>query len=323
MATKQLDLDLLAVASGLPPVSSNYKRKKQNDHDNVVRHTPIYNDPAPIFEEPKARAGKGHNPEKSDKAPASGVDAPAHAPKAPDSRTLRERVQGLISALLPFIFFGAAAMGSYRSFTLCNAFFARYNPADGAFTMSVLLVAVAFATPQAVHILWPTVRQGKRIFLFTLCVLLSVASIGTNVIITAQELQNQKADSNIALVQAKAKADQLQASIDSLERQRAGIAESLELDKQERTILMEAQKGLAVGEYQYNRVRQNLADIKGRIDKATIALSDIDSQIVAIRADMPTMTATEAGMSDTWINWAGSIIIEIGGPVALALAISL
>jgi len=86
---------------------------------------------------------------------------------------------------------------------------------------------------------------------------------------------------------------------------------------------MEAQKGLAVGEYQYNRVRQNLADIKGRIDKATIALSDIDSQIVAIRADMPTMTATEVGMADTWINWAGSIIIEIGGPVALALAISL
>jgi len=229
---KQLDLDLLAVASGLPPVSSNYKkRKEQNGQDKSddLEALPLVS-PGSGAEREQVRTLGRPDPVQAD--PQAGAEKAPDVAKAPDSRTLRERVQGLISALLPFIFFGAAAMGSYRSFTLCNAFFARYNPADGAFTMSVLLVAVAFATPQAVHILWPTVRQGKRIFLFTLCVLLSVASIGTNVIITAQELQNQKADSNIALVQAKAKADQLQASIDSLERQRAGIAESLELDKQ-------------------------------------------------------------------------------------------
>lgn len=240
-------------------------------------------------------------------------------------RSLREKVQAVLVASLPIIFFTAAAVGSYRSFTLCYSFFARFNTADGAITMSVLLVALAFGMPQATHILWPEVRKGKRLVVFVLSVLLSIASIGTNVIITAQELQNQKSDSRTALTADQEKKTQLQARIKELEGQRQEKQEALELDKQERAILMEAQKGLVVGEYQYNRVRINLDQIKKRIDLGLVEIDAINQQIADAMADMPAVQveAVQAGTVETIVNWMGSIIIEIGGPVALALSLCL
>jgi hypothetical protein len=241
------------------------------------------------------------------------------------ARSLREKVQAVLVASLPIIFFTAAAVGSYRSFTLCYSFFARFNTADGAITMSVLLVALAFGMPQATHILWPDVRKGKRIFVFILACLLSVASIGTNVVITAQELQNQKSDSRTALTADQELRTQLQARIAELEGQRQEKQEALELDKQERAILMEAQKGLVVGEYQYNRVRINLDQIKKRIDMGLVEINGINKQIADAMALMPAGQdeAVQAGTVDTIVNWMGSIIIEIGGPVALALSLCL
>jgi hypothetical protein len=102
----------------------------------------------------------------------------------------------------------------------------------------------------------------------------------------------------------------------------------MELDRQERTVLLDAQKTLIVGEYQYNRTRQNIDAIKGRIDRAIEYLDSIDKDIADNRLRLSAIGVDESAVrsstdTENFINWAASMLIEVGGPVALMLSMSL
>jgi hypothetical protein len=239
---------------------------------------------------------------------------------------LRIFVQNGLVALLPFIFFGAAAVGAYRSFTLCYSFFARFNPADGALTMSILLVAVAFAMPQAVHILWPEFRKGKRIFIFLLCCLLSIASIGVNVVITAQELQNQKTDSQSTISEESGIKAKIIRQIDELVKQRNELLATKDREEREQDLYLTEQVGLKAGTAEYNRNVTNLTNIRKSITTINTNVGVLSTQIATLTKDIPVIIeekSIETSPVDLTINWLGSILVEVGGPVALALSLCL
>lgn len=316
------DRSYLIKKYGLEEVERNLGK---NDNEQLVFDNVVCKD---AISEPKTKPenigkSKDNNTKTSDKAIYSTQDnQPANDH---DKKELREKVQSVLLALLPFIFFGSALLGSYRSFTLCFSFFSRYNPIDGALTMAGLLVAVAFATPQAFPLLWHQVKQGKRIFLFCLVILLAGASIGTNVLITGQELINQKSDSTTIEQDNNAKAYQSKQQIEDLVTQKKELSESLAIDKEERSILLEAQKSLVVGSVDYNRTRNNIEAIKGRIDRTIESMRLVDKSISKQRniVAIASQSSQNNGQLEYVVNWFSSFIIEVGGPVCLSLSLFL
>jgi hypothetical protein len=268
---------------------------------------------------------EGKKPRLGNKRPDK-VDTQHIAPHIPS--TLRARVQGLLLATLPIILFCASMAGAYRSFGLCYDYFSRSNTTDGALTISIMLVALSFTGTQAISMLWESAKKGKRIFVFILVVLVTAGTMSTNVFISASELANQKSDSRTASTQKIAEARQIEARILELEGKRESIKEGMELDRQERTVLLDAQKTLTVGEYQYNRTRQNIDAIKRRIDIAIESLDGIDKEIADNRLRLSAIGVDESAVrsstdTENFINWAASMLIEVGGPVALMLSMSL
>jgi hypothetical protein len=191
-----------------------------------------------------------------------------------------------------------------------------------------MLVALSFTGTQAISMLWESAKKGKRIFVFILVVLVTAGTMSTNVFISASELANQKSDSRTASTQKIAEARQIEARVKELEGKRESIQEGMELDRQERTVLLDAQKTLTVGEYQYNRTRQNIDAIKKRIDIAIESLDGIDTEISSNRLKLSAIGVDESAArsstdTENFINWSASMLIEVGGPVALMLSMSL
>ena len=243
-------------------------------------------------------------------------------------KTLREHAQAGLTALLPFVFFAAGIAGAIRSYTMCYSFFARINTGTDAMLFSGLLVAVAFATPQAVPILWPQVRQGKRIPMFLIAVVVSIASIGTNASISVLELAGQRLDSGSALAVDLERREQIESQITELSDRLADERSALEIDRAERVALLAAQAGLEVGSYDYNRTRNNLADTKRRIDQAQVKIDDTTAKIAGLRdtlASLPVAVsgAVAHGEAENYINIMTAFILEIGAPLALSLALHL
>ncbi len=240
--------------------------------------------------------------------------------------TLREKAQALLMAALPFIFFAAAVTGAYRSFGLCYGYFSRSNTADASITMSIMLVALAFAGTKALTILWESVKKGKRIFVFIITGIVTLGTLGVNVFIGASELANQKIDSRTASRQEQSQAEQLNTRIDDLSKKRTEISDNLTLDKTERQTLLSASSLLEVGTYNYNRTRQNIDAIKKRIDTAIESIDKIDVEISSIRDKLiliPQDNTVKVTDVDTFINWASAMLVEVGGPIALLLSMSL
>lgn len=242
-------------------------------------------------------------------------------------RTMRERVQAGLLALLPFIFAGASVAGSIRSYSLCREYFVRFNSNDAAVVMALMLVAMAFAMPQAVVILWDHAKRGKRRFLFFVSVIISIGTIGTNVLITAKELDSQKSDTQTVGRANHEKREQLESRLVELETIANDIREMLELDKAERIVLLEAQKGLEVGTSDYNRTRSNLATVKERIDAQSKELASISQDTGLIRQELATIpvdaVAGERTIIDTVIMYGSAILIEVGSPLCLSISLFL
>lgn len=240
---------------------------------------------------------------------------------------LRQRVQGLLLATLPFIFFFASVAGSIRSYTLCYGYFVRFNDHFDAMMLSVMLVATAFAVPQAVPILWESFRKGQRILMFFIAVLISLGTIGTNVLITATELANQKTETYTGMSEQAERRTQIEARIRSLEGRGNDLRELLDIDKAERLGLMESQKKYEVGTYEYNRVRNNLADSKKRIDDGQAEMQVILESVDGLRQELSGLPAMVDGgkMSDVdrVIMYMSAVLIEVSSPLALSLALFL
>lgn len=308
---------------------ANVAKISHDEAEKLLSHT--------IPEMPRIKNDNGkllENKAKDNKAPdrvarsayRGNADSDTKADDTAQASTLREKAQALLMAALPFIFFAAAITGAYRSFGLCYGYFSRSNTADASITMSIMLVALAFAGTKAMTILWESFKQGKRIFVFLITGIVTLGTLGVNVFIGASELANQKIDSRTASRQEQNQAEQLNTRIDDLSKKRTEISDNLTLDKSERQTLLAASILLEVGTYNYNRTRQNIDSIKKRIDIAIESIDKIDIEISSIRDKLiliPQDSTVQSTAVDTFINWASAMLVEIGGPIALLLSMSL
>ena len=244
-----------------------------------------------------------------------------------EKKSLRERVQSGLLALLPLIFLGASFVGSVRSFSITKSFFARINSEFDSMVFAGLLVALSFAVPQALPILWVEIKKGKRIFLFGLTVMVSIATMGTNGFITAQELFSQRTDKLTATDSNEAKRGQVEALIADKVSALAEAKSNLAMDKEERATLLTAQVGLEVGSVTYNRIRNNISEIKTRVDAGIKTISAIDAELGQLRTDLA-MIPPRSGLSvsreaEVAINVGIAMILELGAPLALSLSLYL
>ena len=259
--------------------------------------------------------------------------------------TLREKAQALLMAALPFIFFAAAVTGAYRSFGLCYGYFSRSNTADASITMSIMLVALAFAGTKALTILWESVKKGKRIFVFIITGIVTLGTLGVNVFIGASELANQKIDSRTASRQEQNQALQLNSSLNDKLKSKSLLEENLSLDISERQTLINRQNDInnhikILQQYtddisikqvkqlkiEYSTLKKDLDKIKERIDNTGENIKITDVEISAIREKLiliPQDSTVQSTAVDTFINWASAMLVEIGGPIALLLSMSL
>lgn len=272
---------------------------------------------------PVRRTRTGRNDKTSDihrtTGPARDIEGTAKA-----KRTLREHVQAGLTALLPFVFFGAAIAGSIRSYTMANSFFSRINGSFDSMLMAGLLVSISFGTPQAIPILWSQVRSGKRIPMFIVACVVSVASIGTNATISILELSSQRNDSGSAAKVSDVKRQQIEARIAELTGRIQDAREDLKIDKEERQTLLTLQKTLEIGTVEYNRTRNNAQSVKDRIDRGMVSIDEMTTEIGGLRNKLAELPATSSrvvsGDMETFVNVSIAFLLEVGSPLCLALS---
>lgn len=314
------DQTLLFDESELPPIRKEWL---ENARPKVLEKTkpnkPVRPKP-PITDTPRPEVAAAQVLDVGETKPAVIVSTEG-------KRSLRENVQAGLLATLPLIFFGASFVGSVRSFSITRSFFARINSDFDAMIFAGLLVALSFAVPQALPILWKELRKGKRIFLFAITVLVSLTTMGTNGFITAQELFSQRTDKLTATDSNDARRDQVNALIADKVSALAEAKSNLAMDKEERATLLNAQVGQEVGSVTYNRLRNNISEIKLRIDNGIKQVSAIDAELGQLRADLA-MIPPKSGLSvsreaEMIINVGIAMILEAGAPISLTLALFL